>query len=184
MKTFLMATPQQTAFVQDLFTVLESRYEDLNIQTASNNGEMATMLKNDIYDLAIVNSDKDALALSTEIIASGLAMPILVYTETSYIPFIKKLYGLGVSGVLNIGDGDTELLKAVADVLAKRIYISETVKQELLRATLVINDYKEFADDYDEVNQQSKSLHFTEAKYVTPLTFVDGHIAFFTECLN
>lgn len=182
MKTFLITTPQP-AFSKDLFDMLESKYQGLNMQTASNNGEMASMLKNNIYDLAIVNSDRDAFDLSNEIIAAGLSVPIIVYSETSYIPLIRKLYGAGISGVLNVGDGDREILKAITDVLAKRIYMSETLKQKLLYFTAIADECADQEQDESPIFP-SNTFDANNDEQNLSCTYLGHFIPVFTHCLN
>jgi DNA-binding NarL/FixJ family response regulator len=180
MKTFLM-TMAQKPIDQHLFAILKSMYEDLNIYTASTEAEIELLLKTNTYDLAIIHSGLDALALSSELIGKALSMPILVYTETNYIPYIKKLYGLGVSGVLNVGSSEQELSKAVTDVLAKRIYMSESLKESLLISTKIDDfNYGTFKTPY----LLTPYLTAGEIAYEMPLTFINGNMLTFTQCLN
>lgn len=113
-----------------LATTLQRQYPTADIKEAENSRSALAILAQSHVELAIVDlfiPGEDSFAFVRQLCDSYPAMTVAVLSATENPAHIRKCIDLGASGFIPKSSPPAQLLAALADVLAGKIYLPRTV---------------------------------------------------------
>jgi DNA-binding NarL/FixJ family response regulator len=134
--------------------MLEADYAHVIIDEAENGNEIVDKVKRNQYDLVVLDfqmPNTDTFSIISNILARDKNLRILIYTMASEKIYAGKLLNAGVKGFLSKEAKNTELLRAVAEVLEGGIYGDEQI-------TYSINGLTETKNPFDILSNREMDI--------------------------
>ncbi|MEO6358766.1 MAG: response regulator transcription factor [Ferruginibacter sp.] len=134
MKKILIAE-DHSIVINGLKLIVEKEFTGYVSQVVSSMAEMMKALKNNEYNLAILDmqlQDGVSLTIIPDILKLYPSLPILMFTGYAEEMYAPRLFNYGVKGYLNKNSEEKEIIYAVQTVLAGKTYFSENYKEILL----------------------------------------------------
>lgn len=130
MKKVLLAE-DHSIVVKGMKMMFETDIPDCRLDDVRTGADMMKALKNGGYQMAIIDLhlvDGDTLHLIADLTQLYPQLGILVFSGNPEELYAQKLYRLGVKGCLNKQSSDAEVLEAIRQVLAGKIFLSDRFK--------------------------------------------------------
>jgi two-component system invasion response regulator UvrY len=134
MKKILLAE-DHSIVIKGISILFEAEFRDCTLDVVKNTGSLMNALKNNIYQLIIVDlqlEDGDTLHLVTDILSLYPHLNILIFSGNAEEIYAQKLYNDGVKGYLSKQSNDNLVIEAIKTTMQGNIYISEKFKNALL----------------------------------------------------
>ncbi len=113
-----------------LASTLQQQYPAFDIREAENSKSALAILAESSVELAIVDlfiPGEDSFAFVRQLCDSYPAMTVAVLSATENPAHIRKCIDLGASGFIPKSSSPAQLLAALADILAGKIYLPSTI---------------------------------------------------------
>jgi DNA-binding NarL/FixJ family response regulator len=101
------------------------------VQEACNGEEVMTKVRSADFDLIILDinmPNTDSFTLVANLVASREDCRILIFSMNSELLYAKRFLKLGALGYLHKESGDSEVKRAILNVIGGSIYVSQKVK--------------------------------------------------------
>jgi two-component system invasion response regulator UvrY len=134
MKKILLAE-DHSIVIKGITILFEAEFRDCTLDVVKNTGSLMNALKNNKYELIIVDlqlEDGDTLHLVTDILSLYPDLNILIFSGNAEEIYAQKLYKDGVKGYLSKQSDDRLVMEAIRTTMQGNIYISEKFKNALL----------------------------------------------------
>jgi DNA-binding NarL/FixJ family response regulator len=108
---------------------------DFTIVGAANEGtalvRMANLAKPDVVITDIEMGEPDGILAGRRILEGGMCASVIVLTMHNEPPFLERALKAGIQGFILKIDAGEELIPAVREVMAGRIYVSRNVRRAI-----------------------------------------------------
>lgn len=134
MKRILIAE-DHTIVINGLKLIVESQFRGYGLTVVSSMAELMKVLKNNEYNLAILDMqlhDGISLNIIPDVLKLYPSLPILMFTGYAEDVYAQRLFTYGVKGYLSKNSEEKEIIYALQTVLAGKMYFSEQYKSILL----------------------------------------------------
>ncbi len=124
--------------MKGLKIIFEKEFSGYTLDMAGTITEMMKALKNNEYQLAIIDMQlEDGLSLNIipDILKLYPSLPILIFTGYPEEVYAQRLFNYGVKGYLHKNSEEKEIVYALQTVLNGKTYFSENYKHILLGKT-------------------------------------------------
>ena len=134
MKKVLFAE-DHSIVIRGMKMIFEREFSGYTLDVLHNSNDLMNGLKNNEYELAIIDlhlEDGDTLHLISAIRKLYPALNVLVFSGNPEELYAQKLYMEGVNGYLSKQTSDDEIIFALKQLLEGKKYMSENFKKFLL----------------------------------------------------
>ena len=115
--------------------ICTGEFPNLTFGEAVNYGEVFSKLKDDKWDILILDIDlpgRNGLDILKQIKAEKIKIPVLMFSFHSEEQIAIRALKLGAAGYLSKDAADMELIKAINQILAGRKYVSQALSEKLI----------------------------------------------------
>ncbi|MCX7875367.1 MAG: response regulator transcription factor [Melioribacteraceae bacterium] len=128
----ILIADDHTLFRDGLKRILTEKYKDVLIKEASNEKELFELLKEDKWQLVILDLNmpgRGGLEILKDIKIFYKELPVLILSMYSEEQFALRVIKAGASGYLTKGVSPSELIEAINFILDGNIYFSKEVSK-------------------------------------------------------
>lgn len=154
MKKVLFAE-DHSIVIRGMKMIFEREFKDYSLDIVSNSVDLMKALKNNNYELAILDlhlEDGDTLHLIGTILNIYTKLNVLVFSANPEELYAQKLYTEGIKGYLSKQTNDEEIISALSQLLAGKRYMSESFKEFL------VTKKNSSANPFDKLTQREMEV--------------------------
>ena len=132
---------------------------NFNILEAGNGDETMAMLKNNAFDLVIMDyqlEETDGSSLTKKVLESYPEQHVLALSNYDDIEFAANMLKAGARGYMMKNVGTAELIKAITTVLEGKLYYAQHLANELIEKKILGKGSFDVATDNPAVSRLSK----------------------------
>jgi DNA-binding NarL/FixJ family response regulator len=114
--------------------IITQHFADTKVWEAENEKQAVDILRTSPIDVILMDlnmPDSDPIRLIYYITTNHPKTSIIVLTRNDETVYAKRFFKLGIKGFLHKSSDNKEILKAIEQALANRVYMSEGLKQVL-----------------------------------------------------
>lgn len=120
--------------IRGIQMIFEMEFKNYSLDIVKNSLSLAEAVKNNIYELAIIDlqlEDTTTLPLISNILSLYPQLNVLVFSGNSEDLYAQKLYKDGVKGYLYKQSDDSLVIEAIRTTLQGKVYMSKKFKDIL-----------------------------------------------------